>query len=118
MPGFAFITGVFSCFNYRQLDPVRKPKTITFDAEIPIGENDKHELQCIKGIVHYFVPSHENTPPDDRKFFVSGKVVCVSQQDIDEKDLQDFDVQVEAMTVCFSSSSSSYVMIFFLISCF
>jgi hypothetical protein len=101
MPGFAFITGIFGCYNHRVLDPVRKPKTVTFDAEIPIGENDKGELQCVKGVVHYFVPSHENSPADDRKYFVSGKVVCISQQDAEEKDILDYDLQVEALTVRF-----------------
>lgn len=107
MPGCAFITGIFGCYNHRVLDPVRKPKTVTFDAEIPIGEDDHRNLQCVKGIVHYFVPSHENSPPDDRKFYVSGKVVCISQQDGDE--LQDYDVQVEAMTVRMRRLFSSLV---------
>jgi hypothetical protein len=100
MPGFAFITGVFGCYNHRVLDPVRKPKTIMFDAEIPIGENDEGRLQCVKGIIHYFVPSHAPAPIDDRKYFVSGKVVSISQQDAEEKELGDYDLQVEAMTVC------------------
>jgi hypothetical protein len=97
MAGFAFITGVFGCFNHRVLDPVRKPKTVTFDAEIPIGENDEGELQCVKGILHYFVPSHEKSPLDDRKYFVSGKVVSISQ--VDDKENVDYDLQIEALTV-------------------
>ena len=112
MPGFAFVTGVFGCFNSRVLDPVQKPKTITFDAEIPIGEDDDHKLQCVKGIVHYFVPSHENIPENDQKYFVSGKVVCISQQDGDEMTRYDF--QVEAMTVSFLLNIS-FLLIFMLL---
>jgi hypothetical protein len=113
MPGFAFMTGVFGCFNSRVLDPVRKPKTITFDAEIPIGEDDDHELQCVKGIVHYFVPSHENIPENDQKYFVSGKVVCISQQDGDE--MMGYDLQVEAMTVCFLLNISFFLIFMLLV---
>jgi hypothetical protein len=50
----------------------------------------------VKGIVHYFVPSHEKSPPDDRKYFVSGKVVSISQGD---EELMDYDLQIEALTV-------------------
>lgn len=100
MPGFAFITGVFGCFNHRILDPVHKPKTVTFDAEIPIGENDDGQLQCIKGILHYFVPSHEHPPDDDSKYFVSGKVISISSIATDERALMDYDLQIEALTVC------------------
>jgi hypothetical protein len=100
MPGCAFITGIFSCYNHRIQDPVRKPKTVTFDAKIPIGENDQRELQCVKGIIHYLVPSHESFPPDDQKLFVSGKVVCISRQQ-DGEDFLDYDLQVEAMMVIF-----------------
>jgi hypothetical protein len=97
MAGFAFITGVFGCFNHRVLDPVQKPKTVTFDAEIPIGENDEGELQCVKGILHYFDSSHEKSPLDDRKYFLSGKVVSISQ--VDDKENVDYDLQIEALTV-------------------
>ena len=100
-PGFAFITRVFGCYNYRVLDPVRKPKTITFDAEIPIGENPEGDLQCVKGIVHYFVPSQEKSPIDDHKYFVSGKIVSISEEHHNEEnDLLDYDFQIEALTVC------------------
>jgi hypothetical protein len=83
------------------MDPVRRPKTVTFDAEIPIGDNAVGELQCVKGIVHYFVPSYEQSPEDDRKYFVSGKIICISQQDGEENDILDYDFQVEALTVRF-----------------
>ena len=46
IPGFAYITGIFSCFNHRILDPVHKPKTITFDAKIPIGDDNSGCLNC------------------------------------------------------------------------
>ena len=99
LPGFAFITGVFGCFNHRVLDPVHKPKTITFDAEIPMGDNPEGVLQCAKGVLHYFVPSHETPPEDDRKFFVSGKVVSVSSGGGDDYSSMDYDLQIEALTV-------------------
>ena len=96
--GFA---GVFGCYNYCVLDPMRKPKTITFDAEIPIGENPDSDLQCVKGIVHYFVPSQEKSPIDDHKYFVSGKIVSISEEhQNEENDLLDYDFQIEALTVC------------------
>jgi hypothetical protein len=98
-PGFAFITGVFSCYNQRVLDPVHKPKTITFDAEIPIGDDPKGNLQCVKGLLHYFVRSHEQSPEDERKYFVSGKMVCISQQDADDVDMMEYDFQIDALTV-------------------
>ena len=98
-PGFAYITGIFGCFNYQVLDPVCKPKTITFDVEIPIGEDDKGHLRCVKGVLHYFVPSHECSPSDGCKYFVSGKVVSISQTDADEKLDTDYDLQIEALTV-------------------
>ena len=99
MPGFAFITGVFGCFNHRVLDPVHKQKTITFDAEIPMGDNHEGVLQCAKGVLHYFVPSHETPPEDDRKFFVSGKVVSVFSGGGDDKTSMDYDLQIEALTM-------------------
>jgi hypothetical protein len=102
-PGFAFITGVFSCYNQHVLDPVRKPKTVTFDAEIPIGDDPVGNLQCVKGLLHYFVPSHEQSPEDDRKYFVCGKIVCISQDGGDEIDhLLDYDFQIDALTVSLS----------------
>ena len=99
VPGFANITGIFGCFNHRVLDPVHKPKTITFDAEIPIGEDDSGCLNCVKGILHYFVPSHENPPSDNNKYFVSGKIISISQTESDEKAISDYDLQIEALTV-------------------
>ena len=99
VPGFAYITGIFGCFNHRILDPLRKPKTITFDAEIPIGDDDSGRLNCVKGVLHYFVPSHESTPSDNNKYFVSGKITSISQTEDDEKNISDHDLQIEALTV-------------------
>jgi hypothetical protein len=114
MPGFAFISGIFDCYNHRILDP-RKPKTVTFDAEIPIGESRQGQLECVKGAVHYFVPSHEKTPIDDRKYFISGKVVSISQTDAEEKNMMDYDVQIEALTVCFPHCSVWFLHVYCLL---
>ena len=99
IPGFANITGIFGCFNQHILDPVRKPKTVTFDAEIPIGDDDCGRLNCVKGILHYFVPSHESPPSDNCKYFVSGKITSISQSEGEDKMISDFDLQIEALTV-------------------
>ena len=99
IPGFANITGIFGCFNHCILDPVHKPKTITFDAKIPIGDDDSGRLNCVKGILHYFVPSHESFPSNNNKYFVSGKITSISQSESDEKTTTDYDLQVEALTV-------------------
>jgi hypothetical protein len=45
-----------------------------FDAEIPIGENDQRELQCVKGIIHYFVPSTKAFLPMIESFSYQGKL--------------------------------------------
>ena len=109
LPGFAFITGVFGCYNHRVLDPIYKPRTVTFDVEIPIGEDDAGRLRCVKGILHYFVPSHEVFPPDNHKYFVSGKFVTLSQPDGEAKLDSDYDLQIEALTVCFLCLLLSFI---------
>jgi hypothetical protein len=114
MPGFAFITGLFSCFNRRVLDP-EKPKTVTFDAEIPIGDDQNGQLQCIRGIVHYFVPQNTPKPDDDHKYCIAGKVISIhSQSHLEDGAFPDYDLEIEALTVSkFSHSSLTIVVIDF-----
>jgi hypothetical protein len=97
MPGFGFITGLFSCYNRRVLDPVAKSRTYTFDAEIPIGDDQSGQLQCVKGLLHFFVPQNEKKPEDDRKFFVSGKIISIHSTD--EYSADEYDLEVEGLTV-------------------
>ena len=97
MPGFAFIYGLFSCFNQRIIDPT-KPKTISFDAEVLIGEDPSGQLQCVNRLVHYFVPQQQTKPDDDHKYLISGKVVSI--QSHDEIDSAAYDLEIEALTVC------------------
>ena len=59
-------------------------------------------LIAVKGILHYFVPSHKSFPSDNNKYFVSGKITSISQSESDEKATTDYDLQVEALTVCTS----------------
>ena len=100
MPGFAYINGLFSCFNQRVIDAT-KPKTITFDAEIPIGDDQNGQLQCVRGLVHYFVPQNEAKPDDDRKYLVSSKVISVHSQTQTDENSGDYDLEIEALTVSY-----------------
>jgi hypothetical protein len=99
MPGFTFINGLFSCFNRCVLDP-EKLKMVTFDAEIPIGNDQSGQLQCIRGIVHYFIPQNTPKPDDDHKYCIVGKVISIhSQSRLDEGTFPDYNLEIEALTV-------------------
>ena len=115
MPGFAFIYGLFSCFNQRIIDPT-KPKTISFDAEVPIGEDPSGQLQCVNGLVHYFVPQQQTKPDDDRKYLISGKVVSI--QSHDEIDSAAYDLEIEALTVCPCIDSLQLFCTYWMVICF
>ena len=95
MPGFAFITGLFSCYNRQVLDAPQKPRTYTFGAEIPIGDDQNGQLQCVNRLLHYFLPQNQPTPEDDRKFFVSGKLISIHSVEETE-----YNIEVEALTMC------------------
>ena len=90
------MTGLFSCYNRRVVDPVDKARTYTFNVETPIGDDESGQLQCIKGLLHYFVSQNEPKPEDDRKFFISGKFICIHS--VEEN--SEYDIEMEALTVC------------------
>ena len=93
--GFAFITGLFSYYNRRGLDAPQEPRTYTFDAEIHIGDDQNGQLQCVNRLLHYFLPQNQPTPEDNRKFFVSGKLISIHSVEVTE-----YDIKVEALMVC------------------
>ena len=74
---------------------------ITFDAEIPIGEDASGQLQCVRGLIHYFVPQNQPRPDNDCKYTVSSKVISIHSQSQIDENAGEYNLEIEALTVSY-----------------
>ncbi|KAJ8580112.1 hypothetical protein M405DRAFT_891574, partial [Rhizopogon salebrosus TDB-379] len=98
MPGSSMLFGVLPLTNSRHIF-ARKPKIITYDAEVYLGLSEDGSPCSAQAVVHYFVPQGTTEPFDNSLYFVVGKLAsvrgdtCVSEGHSTE----DYDIEIDAM---------------------
>jgi len=74
-----FIYGLLACHNAKYLFS-DKPKTVTFDAEIFLGEDDESTMCVMMAVLHYFVPIDKPIPTEGHVYLVGGRLASVTDK--------------------------------------
>lgn len=111
MPGGAsYLFGLLNCTNPRRI-LTNKPQTITFDAEIFLGNDAKGKgIIVMSAILHHYVQKGLDDPEGDRLYLTTAKVASITPTtDVgDGEDVADYDVVLESISV-----GTNFVMQYF-----
>jgi hypothetical protein len=75
---------------------------ITFDAKIFLGDNDQGTTCVIMAVLHYYVPSGNPDPEDERIYLAGRKLASITDSTVIGDDYvgSTYDAVIDAIFIC------------------